>query len=201
MPISLATPSDYSTLSGKELERLAFNIHPGGWSVAVDRPISTLLGSCVAVCLYDPKLKIGGMNHFLLPHREKTDDLDADTILSGAYSMEVLVNALFNRGGQKGRLVAKIFGGGTIVSAIRMAIGERNVAFAKEWLQREGIPVVASDVLGPWSRKVIFVASTGDVFCRRNPISQDVATRVVKEEQAYEQSLVKPRSGPQVELF
>lgn len=196
------TPTpDYSKMTGKELDRIAHVIRPGGWSVAGGRPISTLLGSCVAVCLFDPQLKIGGMNHFLLPSRGKDRELDPDTILSGDYSMEVLVNALLAQGGQKRRLVAKMFGGGNIVSAILTSIGERNVEFATEWLQRENIPVLASDVLGPWSRKVIFVASTGDVFCRRNPISQDVATRVVKEEQAYEQSLVKPRSGPQVELF
>jgi len=188
-------------MKGRELERLAVNIKPGGWSVASDFPISTLLGSCVAVCLFDSRLKIGGMNHFLLPSHSQSNELDTDTILSGAYSMEILVNALLKKGAQKAHMVAKVFGGGTIVSSIRMAIGQRNVQFANEWLQREGIPVVASDVLGPWSRKVIFVPVTGDAFSRRNPISQDMAARVVTEEQAYEQSLVKPSVVSQVELF
>ena len=61
-----------------------------------------------------------------------------DIIMNGDYSMEVLVNGLLNRGAKKIRLVAKAFGGGTIISSIRMAIGERNSSFAQEWLEREG---------------------------------------------------------------
>lgn len=197
----MPTSADFSHMTGRELERLARNIKPGGWSVASDLPIATLLGSCVAVCLFDPKLKIGGMNHFLLPSHAQNKDLDTDTILSGDYSMEVLVNALLSKGAQKLRMMAKIFGGGTIVSSIHMAIGQRNVDFAKDWLQREGIPVVASDVLGPWSRKVVFVPTTGDAYSRRNAVTQDIAAKVVKEEQAYEQTFTAPPTPKWVELF
>jgi len=196
---------NYATLSGKDIERLSFNINPGGWAVESERPIATLLGSCVAVCLYDPKLKIGGMNHFLLPSRGKDHANDTDVILAGDYAMEVLVNALINKGAQKSRLVAKAFGGGTIVTSIRMAIGERNAEFAKEWLEREGIPLMASDFLGPWSRKVICVPNTGDAYCRRMPITQPGVSAVVQAEQAYESTLIRPASpagaGKKVELF
>ena len=118
----------------KELERRALNINPGGWAVQSERPITTLLGSCVAVCLYDPKLALAGMNHFLLPSRTVTANDDDDVILAGDYSMEVLLNSMLNKGAQKTRLVAKAFGGGTIVTSILMAIGERNAQFAREWL-------------------------------------------------------------------
>ncbi len=189
-------------LTGKDYERIARNIHPGGWSIESSLPIGTLLGSCVAVCLYDETLKIGGMNHFLLPTTSGPNN-DTDTILNGDYSMEVLVNGLLNKGAKKNRLKAKAFGGGTIVSSIRMAIGERNSAFAKEWLQREGIPLMASDFNGPWSRKVVFVPQTGEAFCRRIPVTQDIATEVSKEEQAYERSLVVPTKPAEkkIELF
>ena len=161
-----------AALSGKSLERLALNINPGGWAVEDERPIATLLGSCVAVCLYDPKLHLGGMNHFLLPSINRSANADIDVILNGDYAMEVLVNALLDKGAQKKRLVAKAFGGGNIVNSIRMAIGDRNAEFAQEWLKREGIPLLASDFGGPWSRKVICVPATGEAFCRRTPISQ-----------------------------
>jgi chemotaxis protein CheD len=195
--------SDPSQLTGKDFERLARNINPGAWAVETDRPISTLLGSCVAVCLYDPKLKLGGMNHFLLPSRTSSGNADADIILNGDYAMEVLANALFNKGAQKQRLVAKAFGGGTIVSSIRMAIGERNAEFAREWLDREGIPLIASDFAGPWSRKVVFVPQTGDAFCRRMPTTQAAVADVVKAELEYETSLVQPRKTAEkkIELF
>ena len=187
--------------SGKDFERLAFNINPGGWAVEFDRPISTILGSCVAVCLFEPKLKLGGMNHFLLPSKRTGVGDDTDVVLAGDYAMEVLVNAMLAKGAQKGRLVAKAFGGGNIVSSIRMAIGDRNAEFAAEWLEREGIPLLASDFGGPWSRKVIWVPNTGEAFCRRSPVNQ-AATDVVKAEAAYEQSLAKPQaSTKRVELF
>jgi chemotaxis protein CheD len=184
------------------LERLALNINPGGWTVQTERPIATLLGSCVAVCLYDPKLRIAGMNHFLLPSRTRGNMNDEDIVLNGDYAMEVLANAMYGKGAQKQRLVAKAFGGGTIVSSIQMAIGQRNAEFAHEWLEREGITLAASDFGGPWSRKVIFDPETGDAFCRRQPTGQpDVQAMVAKEAQ-YEESLIKPKStGPKVELF
>lgn len=190
-------------LSGKELERVALNLNPGGWAIEIERPIATLLGSCVSVCLFDPKLRIGGMNHFLLPRGSHAGSNDQDVILNGDYSMEVLVNGLLNKGAHKSRLIAKAFGGGTIVSSIRMAIGERNAEFAQEWLERESIPLVASDFSGPWSRKIIFVPRTGDAFCRRIPTTQPDAAQVAKAELDYENSLAQPKKsiGKKIELF
>ncbi len=194
---------DPTLLSGKDLERIALNLNPGGWAIESDRPLATLLGSCVSVCLFDQKLKIGGMNHFLLPRGSNAGNADQDVILNGDYSMEVLVNGLLNKGAHKNRLVAKAFGGGTIVSSIRMAIGERNAEFAQDWLQREGIPLVASDFSGPWSRKIIFLPRTGDAFCRRIPTTQPDAAQVAKAEQDYENSLGLPKKPAEkrIELF
>ena len=195
--------SDLSHLTGKDFERIARNINPGGWAIELDRPIATLLGSCVAVCLFDPKLKLGGMNHFLLPSRTSAANADTDVILNGDYAMEVLANGLFSKGANKNRLVAKAFGGGTIVSSIRMAIGERNAEFARDWLEREGIPLIASDFSGPWSRKVVFVPQTGDAFCRRIPTTQATAAEVAKAELEYESSLALPKKTAEkkIELF
>lgn len=194
-------PADHDP---KELERRARNINPGGWAVESERPITTLLGSCVAVCLYDPKLRLAGMNHFLLPSRAKSAGDDDDVILAGDYSMEVLLNTMLSKGAAKQRIVAKAFGGGTIVTSILMAIGQRNADFAQEWLEREGIPLAAQDFGGAWSRKVIFTPDGGDAFCRRLPIAQIEVQAVVKAEREYEQSLVRPaRSAAEkkIELF
>jgi chemotaxis protein CheD len=189
--------------SARDIERSARNVNPGGWYVDTEQPISTLLGSCVAVCLYDPKLKLAGLNHFLLPSRTSGNNADTDIILNGDYAMEVLVNAMLNKGGNKGRMVAKAFGGGTIVSSIQMAIGQRNAEFAREWLDREGIPLVASDFGGAWSRKVIIVPQNGDVFCKRMPTNQADVLQVVKAEAAYERSLIVPKATieKKIELF
>lgn len=194
-----APPDPRQAPSGKDYERLALNINPGNWSVETDRPISTLLGSCVAVCLYDPTFKLGGMNHFLLPSKRGSQGEDSDVVLAGDFAMEVLVNAMLAKGARKDRLVAKAFGGGNIVSSIRMAIGERNAEFAVEWLAREGIPLLASDFGGPWSRKVVCVPRTGDAFCRRSPVNQSIAD-LAKAEAAYEKTLLTPKTK-HIELF
>ncbi|MEW6514905.1 MAG: chemotaxis protein CheD [Pseudomonadota bacterium] len=197
---------DPSPISGRSLERSALNINPGGWSVQTERPIATLLGSCVAVCFYDPKLRLAGMNHFLLPSRASTKLADEDVVLNGDYAMEVLRNAMYARGAQASRLVAKAFGGGNIVSSIQMAIGERNADFAREWLAREKIPLVASDFGGAWSRKVIIDPVSGDAFCRRTPINKPEVLAMVKAESDYEKSLIAtkaavPSQGKKIELF
>lgn len=188
----------------KDLERRARNINPGGWAVESERPITTLLGSCVAVCLYDPKLRLAGMNHFLLPSRTKSSGDDIDVIMAGDYSMEVLLNTMLSKGASKQHIVAKAFGGGTIVTSILMAIGQRNSEFAREWLDREGIPLAAQDFGGAWSRKVLFTPDGGDAFCRRLPISQPGVQDVVKAERDYEQSLIRPTrpvGEKKIELF
>ncbi|MCX8087227.1 MAG: chemotaxis protein CheD [Rhodocyclaceae bacterium] len=197
-PLPSANPT------ARELERIAININPGGWAVQTEKPIATLLGSCVAVCLYDPKLRLAGMNHFLLPSRASSQLADEDIILNGDYAMEVLRNAMYAKGASPTRLVAKAFGGGNIVNSIQMAIGERNAEFAKSWLEREGIPLVASDFGGAWSRKVIIDPITGDVFCRRNPINQPDVQAVVRAESEYEKSLIVRRPSAaekKIELF
>lgn len=196
---------DYSKLPSQEIERHARTIHPGAWAIESERPLSTLLGSCVAVCLFDPQSRVGGLNHFMLPTIRRGSNDDVDSLLSGSYAMEALLNALLQRGAKKVRLQAKAFGGGTIIntSGPLMSIGVRNAEFTKEWLGREGIPLLASDFLGPWSRKVLFLPATGDVFCRRMVTNMATAEVITREEQSYATTLVrKPRATDQkIELF
>lgn len=185
----------------RDLFSRAHNINPGAWAVERNQPLSTLLGSCVAVCLHDAQLQLGGMNHFLLPSRLGGGNEQTDIVLAGDASMATLFNAMLGRGARKERLVAKVFGGGTIVSSIRMAIGERNVAFAKEWLEREGIRVAAADTLGNFSRKLLFDPVSGHAWCRRFPVDKAGALRLTREEAAYEQRLRKPAKQDCIELF
>ena len=196
---------DYASLPPREIERHARNIHPGAWAVEDRLPLSTLLGSCVAVCLFDPQLKIGGLNHFMLPDMGRTKNGDVDSLLSGNFAMEALLNALLGRGAKKPRLQAKAFGGGTIIDAGEgtPSIGMRNAGFAKEWLAREGIQLISSDFLGPWSRKVIFLPSCGEVFCKRMMTNMATADVIAREERAYAETLRRKNAGndKKIELF
>ena len=196
---------DYANLPAKELERHARNVQPGAWVVASEKPLSTLLGSCVAVCLFDPQLRIGGLNHFMLPEMGRSKNSDVDSLLSGAYAMEALLNALLVKGAKKPRLQAKAFGGGTIIDtdAGSLSIGMRNANFAKDWLAREGIPLRSSDFLGPWSRKIIFLPFNGEAFCKRLVTSMANAEVIAREERAYSETLKqKPvTTENKIELF
>ena len=197
--------TDVVKLQAKEIERLARNVQPGAWSVDTEKPLSTLLGSCVAVCLFDPALKIGGINHFMLPEMGRSKYGDVDSLLSGNFAMEALLNALLGKGAKKVRLQAKAFGGGTIIDAgeSSLSIGMRNASFAKEWLIREGIPLVSSDFLGPWSRKIIFLPFNGEVFCKRLVTNMATADVIAREEKAYADTLRQKTRTPdkKIELF
>lgn len=196
---------DYANLPAKELERYARNVQPGAWVVDSEKPLSTLLGSCVAVCLFDPLMKIGGINHFMLPEMGRNKNSDVDSLLSGSYAMEALLNALLIKGAKKLRLQAKAFGGGTIIDTDggSLSIGMRNANFAKEWLVREEIPLRSSDFLGPWSRKIVFLPFNGEAFCKRLVTNMAKAEVIAREERAYSETLKrKPVSTEnKIELF
>ncbi|MGB4467884.1 MAG: chemotaxis protein CheD [Azovibrio sp.] len=182
----------YAHLPSHDIERLSRSIAPGAWGIEAEQPLSTLLGSCVAVCMYDKAARIGGLNHFMLPNLQRTPNSEVDALLAGDYCMEALLNGLLAKGAKKARLEAKAFGGGTIIESLArgMGIGKRNADFAQEWLEREHIPLVASDFLGPWSRKILFVPDTGDAYCRRMVTSMATES-LIKRETAYADTLAR----------
>jgi chemotaxis protein CheD len=198
---------DYATLPSREIERFSLVIRPGEWAVEKERPISTLLGSCVAVCLYDTLASLAGMNHFMLPQMKKGSHLDEDVLLAGDACMEALLNGLLSRGAAKFRIQAKAFGGGTVIDATlpsSLSIGKRNADFTREWLDRENIPLTASDFLGPWSRKVLLVPINGDVYCKRQVTSMINDDTIRREEVIYAESMKAAQQagvGKKIELF
>ena len=195
---------NYAGLPAKDIERYARNVHPGAWLIDSEQPLATLLGSCVAVCLFDPQLKIGGINHFMLPDIRRSKYDDVDSLLSGNFAMEALLNALLVKGAKKPRLQAKAFGGGTIIDSedSSTSIGQRNADFARQWLSREGIALLSSDFLGPWSRKVVFLPFSGAAFCKRLLTNMATAAVIAREERAYAATLLqKSKPTENIELF
>jgi chemotaxis protein CheD len=130
--------------------------------------ISTLLGSCVAVCLFDPVLRIGGMNHILMPGRADLKHFDTSARY-GINAMELLINRIMNLGGSRLRLAAKIFGGAKTLSVIseEYSMGRKNIEFVTEFLKNESIPIVNKDLGGNRSRRIWFHTDTHDVFLKR----------------------------------
>lgn len=195
----------YANLDAREIERFARNIGPGEWAVEVNRPIATLLGSCVSVCLIDSGLPVAGMNHFMLPNMLRQTNAE-DALLAGDACMTALLNALLARGAARHRLKAKAFGGGAVIDLgtnSGMGIGDRNAIFAREWLERERIPLVSADLQGSWARKLLLVPENGDAYCRRIASSLAGTQAVRREEEAYAASLLKEQQAvsKKVELF
>ncbi|WP_333827006.1 chemotaxis protein CheD [Pararhodobacter sp.] len=119
--------------------------------------ITTILGSCVSACIYDPVRRIGGMNHFLLPG---TDPRERQNIKYGAYAMEQLINALLRGGAQRSSLEAKLFGGASVVRQLS-DIGKNNAEFARAFLKDEGIHLAAHCLGGTQGRRIRFWPHTG----------------------------------------
>lgn len=145
------------------------NIHIGGLHASRESAIiETTLGSCVAVCLYDPGEQIGGMNHILLPG--KADLLHFDSAARyGVNAMELLINRIMAIGGNRFRLVAKVFGGAHLFPSISIenGVGKKNAEFVLSFLQMEKIKIIGCDLGGHESRKIFFHTDTGDVFLQR----------------------------------
>lgn len=143
--------------------------------------ISTLLGSCVAACLYDPINKVFGMNHFLLAYGHHTFNqpiIHSDEGRYGVYAMELLINDLMKQGAKRQNLQAKCFGGGNVLKlredkVNRETVGDVNVKFIKAFLANENIPIIGSCLGGNRGRTVHFVGTDFAVFVKRMAEQQE----------------------------
>ncbi|CAK0764608.1 putative chemoreceptor glutamine deamidase CheD [Gammaproteobacteria bacterium] len=124
--------------------------------------VRTVLGSCVAVCLWDRQLHFGGMNHFVLPTRTANDEY---SFRFGDVAVPALIERMINFGSSLECLQAKVFGGANILYP-RSSIGQRNVELAIDELNRYQIPVVASRLLGTNGLVIRQCTSNGDILVR-----------------------------------
>jgi probable chemoreceptor glutamine deamidase cheD len=123
--------------------------------------VSTILGSCVAVCLFDKSKNIGGINHFMLP---LWNGQGLESPKYGNVAIRKLLQKLESFGCQKEDLIAKIFGGGEVIeTGTHFQIGARNIQTAEEELKALGIPIVARSTGGKNGRKLEFDTETGAV--------------------------------------
>lgn len=142
-----------------------YYLHPGSIFVS-KKPhvVDTILGSCIAVCLWDPFLEFGGINHYMLPIRSGEGK---PTCKYGDIAIHELIKRMVAMGSYKENLKAKIFGGSEIGSPNGVFnIGKRNLVIALDILKQEQIPVISFSVGGKLGRKVIFHSNTGEVFIR-----------------------------------
>ncbi|HEY6879367.1 MAG TPA: chemotaxis protein CheD [Polyangiales bacterium] len=161
--------------------------------------IRTVLGSCIAVCLFDPVSRVGGMNHFMLPRLIAEEPSPRPTVF-GVQAMEVLIGAMQRLGARRDRMVAKLFGGAHVLQTSESAssVPARNVAFIEAYMRDERMEVTAHDLGGYLPRCIHFHPHNGKAFVRR-------MGSATLDELRLEESLAdsRPASGsePDITLF
>jgi chemotaxis protein CheD len=154
-----------------DFKRETVRIKPGDYFVTDDDlGISTVLGSCVSACLRDVVTGIGGMNHFMLPFESKfgnPDPLVSKAARYGVHAMELTINEMLRYGARRHNIEAKVFGGAAVIDGfLLMNIGTQNARFVIDFLERESIAIVASDLEGTQPRKVYFHPKSGVAFVK-----------------------------------
>ncbi len=184
----------------REFQVDTVKILPGQYHAARSGAVTTVLGSCVSTCLWDPVERIGGMNHFMLPGDNAHPDSPwAASARFGVYAMEVLINQMIHLGADRRRLVAKVFGGARLLAGFeRLDVGAKNSEFVVEFLRVEGIRVLARDLQDVCPRKVHFFVESGKAQVKR--LSLTPSETVQRREQEYLRRL-DAKSGGEIEIF
>jgi chemotaxis protein CheD len=188
----------YRNASGMLIAKLL----PGDYYVTRENEVlDTVLGSCVSACIRNPRLKIGGMNHFMLPRPSGTgndtwENLAGRATRYGSASMEKLINRILSAGGTRAELEVKIFGGGKVLSSLS-DVGQHNVTFVRDFLKQEGLKVSSEDVGDICPRHVQYFPLSGRVRVRHLGARVDI----VKEEQQYLKGLDQAPVAGEIDLF
>ncbi len=145
-----------------ELQRESFYLEPG-FIYCVTRPakVHTVVGSCVVVCLWDRRLRFGGMSHFLLP--KATNRAEATSKYGNVATLE-LINMMERAGSKRGSMLAQILGGGAPAGLSAPSVGVENVQAARAVLRKKEIKIASEDVGGNMGRKIVFDTATGHVI-------------------------------------
>jgi chemotaxis protein methyltransferase CheR len=161
----------------------------------------TVLGSCVCACIHDPFARVGGINHFMLPDPQGDDGIPARY---GVHAMEMLINEVLKRGGDRRRLVAKAFGAAHVLTGVGLSpeVPRKNAAFVKRFLEAEGIPLLSSRLGGPHPVEVVFTTDTGRAMVRS--LAEGVARDLAEQETRYDLEIRRLLADPvaqAVEIF
>lgn len=189
----------YRNASGISTARIL----PGEYYVTrEDEVIDTVLGSCVAACIRNPRLGIGGMNHFMLPRpsgsgTDTWEQVAGRATRYGSASMEQLINSVLRAGGTRQDLEVKIFGGGRVIPKLS-DIGARNLAFVREFLKQEGLKIASEDAGDTCSRHVQYFPRSGRVRVRHLKVH---AAELGAKEQRYLDRLERTPVAGEIDLF
>ncbi len=188
----------------RQLNLPSVEIFAGEYHVTTDTNvvISTLLGSCVSVCLKDIRTGMAGMNHFMLPKAVKEGEIIiSEAARYGTYAMELMINEMLKLGARRSNLHAKVFGGGHILDTMLNTVSDSNIHFAFSFLKLEGIPVLGKDVGGSSGRRVLFLPGEFSVYVRKIGKTKQLNTAISQEKRYLQMLHQKQKATSDVELF
>jgi chemotaxis protein CheD len=167
-PVAKYKTNGDSAMAPVSEDRSKYYLHPGQLFVSHESyAVTTILGSCVSVCLWDPLTQIGGINHFLLPMDIGEDQA---SLRFGNLAVRELIEEVVRVGAEQARLRAKLFGGACVLEAFRGRenhLGAKNVTIAREVLAAADIPIIGEDVGGNRGRKLIFHTDNGSAWVKQ----------------------------------
>ena len=182
-------------------------VNPGEYAVT-NQPaiIQTILGSCIAVCLYDKENKVAGMNHFLLASHRYARTMPMPITDAGRYgihAMELLINSMLKRSAERKNFNAKVFGGAAVINLDTkdnfLNIGDVNIRFILDFLNREKISIDAIDVGGKQGRVIKFHTDTFRVY--RRLIKNTSTEKIEKEEHKYWKKTIQTKEHEAGEII
>jgi chemotaxis protein CheD len=148
-----------------ELPRIASRFLQPGHLVIATEPmqVTTILGSCVAVCMFDVTKRVGGINHFMLPIGSGRSTAASPRF--GDVAMNELLSGLRSAGARMPFLQARVFGGASMFHELKptASLGQKNVELALDFLARFGVDVIEIDTGGNRGRKLIYRTDEGTV--------------------------------------
>ena len=183
-------------------QSIAAKIMPGEYYVTQgDEFILTVLGSCVAACVWDPVARVGGMNHFMLvsPGNAPDDPVIGAATRYGVFAMEFLVNGVLALGGKRERLCVKVAGGAAVLAQTTINVGAANVDFVRRYIKTERLQLMGEHLGGEQPRKLCFHPRTGSAQVK--PLNRLRNDTIASRERAYARVLQDHPPTGAVELF
>ena len=163
-----------------------------------DEMIATVLGSCIAVCIRDPKAGVGGINHFILP--DSNCDILSASNRYGVFAMEQLINGIIRHGGQRDNFEIKLVGGGNIMGGSNN-IGQINIDFVKNFLNIEGFKQVAEDLGGNQPRRIVYNITEGKLLVKKLKCQHQHQQHELKIDSQRQNLRIQTQEYGDIELF
>lgn len=188
----------------KSRKKIVAKILPGEYYVTMHHElITTVLGSCISACIRCKAFNIGGMNHFMLPASNDTsgswDAGDSSAAARyGNFAMEHMINDILKHGASRKHLEVKLIGGGQILKDFSN-VGDKNIAFVRDYIKAEGLALAGEDLGDIYPRKVVYDPCSGKVQVKKlETLHNDT---VVRREMEYKSQIEEEPVAGEIELF